>query len=249
MRERHPDESALIAALRQSDEPSRDDRERVRDRVLTRIALVGAAAAVSGTSAEAAMAGTAATVKTTAALASCKALTIVGVLLASVGGAGYWMVRSSAPGNTEALPREAPVLRGPEAAAAAMPVRERAPAATVDLARAGEGRATRAPKAAVARPGSSADRSDLDAEVSLLARAQKALGAGDAARALTLLDSHAAKHPHGILQVERAGVRAIALCTARRTAEGRAAAAAFLAKHAQSPLAARVRAACLSGGD
>ena len=85
----------------------------------------------------------------------------------------------------------------------------------------------------------------MDREMRLIGAAQQAMRKGDPERALQLLDEHASKHPSGVLVEERAGARAIALCKAGRIFEGRVAARRFLANSPRSPLAARVRAACL----
>jgi hypothetical protein len=85
--------------------------------------------------------------------------------------------------------------------------------------------------------------STLEVELPLLREAQEALRAGDPARALGYLNEHARRFPNGELAQERAAAHAIASCKldARR---GRAEADAFVAMHAASPLADRVREAC-----
>jgi RNA polymerase sigma-70 factor (ECF subfamily) len=84
----------------------------------------------------------------------------------------------------------------------------------------------------------------LSPELTLLRRAQGARRAGDPSRALALLDAHARAFPHAVLAPEREAARVLTLCDLGRLAEGRAAQAAFLASHPESPLAPRVRAAC-----
>ncbi len=84
----------------------------------------------------------------------------------------------------------------------------------------------------------------LAAEAESLARAQAALQGGEPDRALTELTAHARQFPRGALREEHDALRAIALCTAGRTREGRGEAQAFLRAHPTSPLAERVRGAC-----
>jgi hypothetical protein len=85
---------------------------------------------------------------------------------------------------------------------------------------------------------------DVEGEVALLAEAQKALAAGNPARALQFLDEHATTYPRGALGPERGVVRVVALCKLGRFAAARRDAAAFLNEDATSPLADRIRAAC-----
>ncbi len=88
------------------------------------------------------------------------------------------------------------------------------------------------------------DSSSLAAEAALLQRAQTALAAGDPGAALARLGEHARGFKGGVLARERDALRVTALCAAGRVSEGRAEAAAFLAAHAGSLLAERVRGAC-----
>jgi hypothetical protein len=68
-----------------------------------------------------------------------------------------------------------------------------------------------------------------------------ALRAGQAACALSLLDTHARFYPDGVLAEEREAERALALAELGRLAEARAAATEFLRKHPASPLGVRLR--------
>jgi len=69
----------------------------------------------------------------------------------------------------------------------------------------------------------------------------RALHEGQAACALSLLDTHAHFYPHGVLSEERDAERALALAELGRTLEARAVAAAFLRAHPTSPLGVRLR--------
>jgi hypothetical protein len=84
----------------------------------------------------------------------------------------------------------------------------------------------------------------VDAEVHLLKAAQGALRAGDAARALQILDQDAARFPNGRLASERSVTHMVALCKLGQTSQARAEVARFLAKNPQSPLIDHVRTIC-----
>ena len=75
-------------------------------------------------------------------------------------------------------------------------------------------RAPSSPPAASAEP-------DLAVEAHILAKAQAALSAGNAADALTLLDDHDARFPGGELAPESGALRVTALCASGRTDEAR----------------------------
>jgi hypothetical protein len=81
-------------------------------------------------------------------------------------------------------------------------------------------------------------------ELTRLRAAQAARAAGDAARALALLDAYDGAHPRGALRIEAEAVRVLALCDAGRRADAIAQADVFLAAHSVSPLAGRVGRAC-----
>jgi RNA polymerase sigma-70 factor (ECF subfamily) len=87
---------------------------------------------------------------------------------------------------------------------------------------------------------------ELGAEAQLLRDADAALRANEPARALALLDRHAASFPNGLLVEERTAERVVVLCALGRTDEARDLASKFLADHRRSPLAERVRASCAS---
>jgi hypothetical protein len=99
-------------------------------------------------------------------------------------------------------------------------------------------------RAVAGRTGGADVPSTLEAETRLLREAEVSLRAGDAQRALALLDEHAARFAGGILQEERAAERILALCALGRTGEARAEVDRFLLERPRSPLADRVRASC-----
>jgi hypothetical protein len=83
----------------------------------------------------------------------------------------------------------------------------------------------------------------IAAELALLEQAQAALRAQAPARALVVLNEHAAKYPRGALSEERNGLRVLALCDLGRSGAAQAA-ERFVADHPSSPLAGPVRDAC-----
>jgi hypothetical protein len=86
--------------------------------------------------------------------------------------------------------------------------------------------------------------STLEIETRLLRDAEALRRAGNGARALVLLDEHAARFPNGVLAEERTAARVFALCDLGRVSDASGEAQRFLAERPRSPLAARVRASC-----
>ena len=84
----------------------------------------------------------------------------------------------------------------------------------------------------------------LHAEIALLRPAQRALRAGDHARALRLLDDHSKSFPRSMLAEERSLGRIQALCGLGRRAQAQSAIDAFVRRHPGSPLTGRVKKAC-----
>jgi hypothetical protein len=81
------------------------------------------------------------------------------------------------------------------------------------------------------------------AELTLVARMHTALRKSDSSLALALSAEHERRWPHGVFEVEREAVRAIASCLAR-AGDAAPRAESFLTEHPRAPLAMRVRAAC-----
>jgi hypothetical protein len=128
------------------------------------------------------------------------------------------------------LPQAAPgVERPPVIVAPAAPV----PSDTSSLR---EARTTAQPARAAS------DR--LAVEAALITEVRAAIEAGRTDDALAGLRRHRREFADGVLQPERLGLRAIALCRAERAREGRSAAEALLRAHPDSALAARVRLDC-----
>jgi hypothetical protein len=98
-----------------------------------------------------------------------------------------------------------------------------------------------APAASGPEPAARRPESTVADEARLVDDGVRALREGQAACALSLLDTHARFYPEGVLAEERDAERALALAELGRVAEARAAAAAFLRKHPASPLGVRLR--------
>lgn len=84
----------------------------------------------------------------------------------------------------------------------------------------------------------------LQAEVELIDRATTALRAGNAASALVILLEHAQRFPSGQLAGDRRAVRAVALCSAGKSKQGRAEARLSRAARPSKALVAWLDAAC-----
>jgi hypothetical protein len=98
------------------------------------------------------------------------------------------------------------------------------------------------PSPAVAPPRPVAARAaPVETEIALLLRARRALAAGDAARALAVLERHRRRWPAGELLQEREVLTIQALAAVGSQAEARRRADAFLARFPSSTLAATVR--------
>jgi len=94
------------------------------------------------------------------------------------------------------------------------------------------------------RPARGATIDRLAVEAELIAEVRAAIEAGRTEDALAGLRRHQREFSDGVLQRERLGLRASALCRADRAREGRREAEAFLRDHPDSALAARVRLDC-----
>jgi hypothetical protein len=184
--------------------------------------------------------------------------------LVSVAGAGvYAGVRSKpiAPPTQVAAPAatHAPLARAsqaspstasesaPEPAALEPAAPELAASATVpgpaaNGKAAGGSARTAALGAPLAAASATPNADTLSEETRLLRDADQALRAGNAQRALSLLDEHAARYPHGALAPERNAERMIARCQLGQI--NASSAQTYLAAHPDSAFTARIRDAC-----
>lgn len=268
------DAAAFLDSVRGLDEPTAKDRHRVRRRVLAAVAATGAASAAGGTAATAAAATGGAAGATGAIGSTLAAKVWIGVAIGLVGAGVAGGVATLAPDDEvvvaaePAEPAESPdvVPEAPAADRASAPETELAPempepepepeserlGQTVPDAPAASRvpsttRQIPEPSAAPSVAPSSepvADPDTLAAELGLIRRAHAAANAGNHTEALRILGEHASRFPSGSLAVEREGARAISLCGAGRTTEGRPLAERFLRAHPGSPLRSRVSRAC-----
>jgi len=158
------------------------------------------------------------------------------IVAMSVAGAGVFvMLRTKAPPaspaataavKSDSVPQE-PVDQVPESAPSAVPQEQPSDE-------------KRAPAAA-----RSAD--SLAKEVAMLSQASADLHAGRPAAALTILDEHQRKFPHGGLVQERTSARIQALCALGRMTDAQAELARLARTSPNSPHLARARKACGSG--
>lgn len=102
------------------------------------------------------------------------------------------------------------------------------------------------PTVATPAPRASAPPASITEEIAIVSRARQALRAGDVAAASSALDAHDRQFPHGALGEESMVLR-VEITHTSDPARGKRLGRAFLAKHPESPHAARVRA--LVGAD
>lgn len=175
---------------------------------------------------------------------------VLGPLVAERGGeAARYSKDEAAPAPV--IPRAAPPVRATATTVEAVPEDRDVQASEPAPARAErvkEARArARVEEPAVKEPPEQEAKNSLAEEAALLARAQAAIQGGRAEAAIEELAGYARRFPGGTLREEHDALRAIALCEAGRTREGRDEAEAFVRERAGSALAERVRGACLAG--
>lgn len=271
-----PSEKGLLEALRERDEPTEQDRERVRAAVLSRIAVAAAVgiATVATSSQVNASSGSSLPLQSAHPTGAALGEHAAGPLGQSgLGQSGWWGASATAKlllasvavvgmGAAVVLWPAAPVSSADQVAPSRSvpktpPVLPMVPA-SAPVAASPEEPTPVAPSAlplelptptppARAATGSDVSVSSLDAELALISSAQQALQGGAPAKALEVLDQHAREFPRGVLSVERSGLRAVALCAANRLPEGQSAGQAFLSRNPRSPLAARIRGVCRLG--
>jgi hypothetical protein len=224
-----PETEEILRRAREGERMPSAHKRRLKGAVLARIAFTGTATLAAGQAT--------AKVGGFSLASSLAAKTVVGVaILGSLGAGGYLALRPArqpAPAVTRPAlaPRvEAPpvevVVEEPVAIEATVP----APAPR------------HRPAVRRAPPPPPPPAADLAEETRLLRDADKALRAGSTAKAIALLDEHAARFPKGALAPERAAERLIVSCELGVADRGRV--DQFLASRGASPLAARVRRAC-----
>lgn len=164
----------------------------------------------------------------------------IAVGVALVGAAAFFGLRAD---ETHPLPPSATAAQVlapvPAAALPSSPASDLSIAPSAQPAPVSAASASKAPVEASAAP--SRTRDHLAEEVALLSRATSALRAGQPSIALKALDEHQRQFPKGILEVERRGARAQALCSLKHVPDGRAELARL---PPQAPAAVRAKQVC-----
>lgn len=267
MSELSTDARALIDAARAGDDPERRDKARVRARLAQQLgagAFAGAAVLTAVSSASSPpMSGAATIAPSVTRLGSALWVKSLGTAAAVVATAGAIYSGSVLVGSSRepiAARSEPQTSRTPEPTPTVVQLAPREPVtealpheATPEPAaeprrserRRRHRRAREAAAAAVDQRADSAprDESTLTAELTLLAKAQKALRDRRARDALGIVAAHAARFPNGTLEEERTGIEAMARCMLDEPGAA-AGARTFLAESPDSPLASRVRKVC-----
>ena len=232
-----PETRAFLERVRDAEDPSAEDEQRVLAAVRASVAA-GAVVGVAG-------AGSSKLFKLLAAwgVPGLKTGPVVLCVLAAAGAAELPVASErSEPSSLsvpmrKALPRRATAVRD---ALALAPAATPEPVLEVALPR----RAAPAPRATQTLPGlpPPAGPPSLRRELLLLADVQRLLKQGDAGAALQRLDAHDTADRE--LAAERHAARVLALCAAGRTEEARRAADDFLVEHPASLQRDAVRRSC-----
>jgi hypothetical protein len=249
----NPRARALLGSARLADKPSRQDRAKAKAAFAER---VGAGVFLATTdvaalqAAKLTAAGASAGMWSSGVLKTLVAIAVIGAL----GGGAYVAERrhlqarqgpvaqsvvppvpiAPTASAVEDRPAPAPPVTSTAADAKILPI----PAATP-----GPARPVIAPPRATKQAARDEAPHDFQEELALIGDAQRALQAGDPARALAIADEHAARFPKGQLAAERSGIRVLAAC-ALGSSGAKASAERFLRAQPASPIAGRVRSAC-----
>ena len=230
----------LVESNRRGKVLARADRERIKQKLMLRVATLGATTAATGTAVG-------------MSLVSKIALVALGVT--AVSGAGVfslWALRGRAPADVMSHgPSSLPLA--PEAVESAPVAVAEAASAPADSVPIDNGRSDHPKKinkhpAVVAPTPSSAAipvaALDPEPELRLLREAREDLRAGRSESAYRRLEEYGRQHSGGMLAQERRALSAIALCQWQPGPEAQTRAAEFLRNSPESPLASRVRSAC-----
>jgi hypothetical protein len=245
---------ALIDSVSKLDDPSPEDRARVKQRVALSLGAAAFAAVAVTQATAGAGPGVLGSVKaglwgTTGKLALCASV-LGGALALGWPGGQTASKPASVPRQPAGLSRpEQPQQLGAPAPTealverAAPPATEPAPPVLRERAAQKPGHAASTTAREPVPPARAADPPNtLALELSLLGEAQAALRAGQPERALALAREHQTRFPAGVLREERLGIETLSECMLGRQEPARA--QAFLRTAPESPLAARVRKAC-----
>ena len=232
-----PELRALTDSARRGDDPTDDDRARVRRALALKLG-----AAALGTGAAASAGATASVVASKGVFAAWWVKAGVAALLVASVATAVVVTRPKRAGAPVRVSAPSAVARVREAPASTETPVVVTPAVRVETP---DAAVVSAPSAVVVRqtPRAREEASDLTEELAALREARRAMAAAEPERALEILDVYARAHRGGVMAVEREGARLIASCAAGR--DVRAEAEAFVARHGDAPLASRVRAECV----
>jgi hypothetical protein len=253
----------LVELARDGDDPTPEDCQRVRRRLIAAGAL-GAAAASSTQAAASAGLGNAAALGSAAGGGALSATKVAAVLAASLSvgaivAASLVTVFDRSTGDpapaARTQPPEAPPLTplAPTATPApetSTPDEVAHPALTPPSSDREPGPATVAatpaphPPAAAAKTEEPADVKSITRETRLIEEARAALAAGDGATALRLAQAHSARFPGGALAEEAAAVGVLAHCKLGHSDAAQREAARFRARYPSSPHLPRLAGSC-----
>lgn len=239
-----PEARSIIEAARGGDDPTPDDRKRIRTSLVVRLGA-GVAAAGAATSAGSGAAAAGAAKATGAGLLA--GIVPKGIAVISAVGAigvGAYVMQEPPPPEAPAVPVVATVSAQPAPVAPTVEARPDQPAPAEPEQEPATTESGGAVPAVPRVPDASPRLAD---EVEALREAHTALREGRAGEAMEVLDRDAAATSG--LEQERAAMRVFALCRLGKSEEARRHAEAFLVRWPNSPHAARVRAACAGRGD
>ena len=247
-----PESERALLQLGADIAPPRDAEARVWLALVGAIGVPAAAGAADTSTQTTSTTTTTTAAKAKAGLTGVKIAAIVATLaaLTALAALGSYLVGAVKDARPQAPVATAPAAATPSqpAAAAVAPPEDAPPPTEIVPARPAPG--TRRPPRDQLRPRAAAGPSTtapspatrLREETTLIRDARQALRAGDAARALRILDECRRLFPAGVLQQERERLAIEALIKDGRAAEASARAAAFLRKYPDSPHAGEIRA-------
>jgi len=241
MNELGPSARELVETHRRGKVLARADRERMKQKLMLRVATLGVGTAATSTAVG-------------MSLASKIALVAVGVtVVAGAGTFSLWALRGRAPAGvvspTQSSQSSLPLAPETiEPTPAASPEDSFLPADSADTGRIEHvKKASKRPAVAAANPSPAvvpAAPLDPEPELRVLREAREDLRADRSESAYRRLDDYGRQHSGGMLAQERRALSAIALCEWKPGPEAQTHAAEFLRNSPESPLAKRVRSAC-----
>jgi len=236
MNELGPTAREMVETHRRGKVLARADRERIKQKLMLRVATLGVTTAATGTAMG-------------MSLASKIALVALGVT-AVAGTFSMWALRGRAPAGVTS-PTQFSLPLAPETiepAPEASPEDSFLPTNSADTGRIEHvKKASKRPAVAAATPSPAvvpAAPLDPEPELRVLREAREDLRADHSESAYRRLDDYGRQHSGGMLAQERRALMAIALCEWKPGPEAQTRAADFLRTSPESPLAKRVRSAC-----